>query len=266
MTSPDRFIPRCEQLEDRLVPALTIRQVGTTLRIIGEDNLNDFIQINDAGTGTPGSIVVVANGQFKFSNLPVTRIVVRTGAGNDVVTYQMIRQLAATNFRNIRVDVGDGHDTVTMNLAGTFFSNSGMRIAARMGAGVDTFNLNAPSIIVQRNAVLAVDSFSGGGNDQTNINLVTRVDGAVRIRARGEADHDRFETNGGTAPGSTGFLSVRLDGGQGLDVMTPNLQAGSVFDAVRLHFVADGGGDFDVCTLAQGQGVVPVNCESTPRR
>jgi hypothetical protein len=91
MIPPARYVPRCEQLEDRLVPALTIRQVGTTLRIIGEDNLNDFIQINDAGTGTPGSIVVVANGQFRFSNLPVTRIVVRTGAGNDTVTYQMQR-------------------------------------------------------------------------------------------------------------------------------------------------------------------------------
>jgi hypothetical protein len=178
----------------------------------------------------------------------------------------MQRQLAATNFRNIQVDVGGGHDTVTMNLAGTFFANSGMRIAARMGEGADTFNLNAPSIIVQRNALLIVDSFSGGGNDQTNINLVTRVDGAVFIRARGEADHDRFELNGGTAPSSTGHLRVRADGGQGLDVMTPNLQKGSVFDPVRLDLVADGGSDFDVCTLAQGQGVVAINCESTPQR
>jgi hypothetical protein len=266
MIPPARYVPRCEQLEDRLVPALTIRQVGTTMRIIGDDNLNDFIQISDAGTSTPRSVVVVANGQFRFSNLPVTRIIVRTGAGNDTITYQMQRQLAAGNLRNIQVDVGDGHDTVTMNLAGTFFSGSSMRISARLGSGFDTFNLNAPSFAVQANSVLSVDTFGGGGTDQTNINFVTRVDGAVFIRARGEDDHDRFELNGGTAAGSTGLLSVRVEGGQGLDVVTPNLQEGSVFDPVRLNLIVDGGSDFDVCTLAQGQGVIPINCESTPQR
>lgn len=266
MTPRDRFVPRVEALEDRLVPALTIRQVGGLLRITGEDKLNDFIQINDAGTTAPGSVVVVANAQSYFSTSPITRIVVRTGGGNDTVTYQMVRQLAAGNVRNIRVDTGNGHDTVTMNLAGLFASTSSMRIAAHLGAGADTFNLNAPSIIVQLNAFLSVDSFSGGGNDQTNLNLATRVDGAIFIRLRGEDDHDRFEANGGTAPGSTGFLGVRLDGGEGLDVMAPNLQKGSVFDTVRLNLVADGGPDFDICTLALGQGVQAINCESTPRR
>lgn len=266
MTHPARFIPTLEPLESRLTPALTIRQVGTSLRITGDDRLNDFIQIADTGGSVDRSITVVANGQFRYSSGPITNIRVRTGLGNDVVQYTLQRPLLSGNSRRINIDTGGGQDNVTINLASNLQTNTALSLKVRLGAGYDTFLMNAGAAGVAAGASLLVDVDCGSGNDTSTINYAGRVDGVVRIRNNGGADFDRVEVNGGPGTGSTGFMSVRLFGGQGSDVLTPNVQKTSVFDSVLLDLLADGGPDFDICVLAQGQGFRAINCESTPRR
>src|SRR5262245_7872915 len=139
MTPPARYAPRLEVLEDRLVPALTIREVNGVLRIKGDDHLNDFITIGDTGGSVAGPVTVIANGQFRLSRTPITRIRIDTGGGRDTVQYSLLRNLISGQNRRIDIDTGSDLDTVTINLAAGLQANSSLRLTARLGSGNDQF-------------------------------------------------------------------------------------------------------------------------------
>ena len=72
----NRFAPRLELLDDRIVPSCTIEQTGGTLRIEG-DNHSNTIEIVDNGT----TVTVTCDGETAEEFTDVTEIEVRAATG-----------------------------------------------------------------------------------------------------------------------------------------------------------------------------------------
>lgn len=263
MTAPvhrDRssFIPRVEALEDRCVPAGTIREVGTQIRITGDNN-NNLITIADLGTNSPGNIILTLDGRTHRSRSAVQSIRVQLLGGSDVLTYSLAGTLVTGASRRFTVDMGAGNDNAFLTLSRALAATTSLRFNVRLGDGVDFLQLNSAGANVSAGSELRIDAFGGDGNDRIQLNYSGGVFGTVRFTVHGEGGSDRLEVNATPSQGSTGLFRVNLFGGKFLDELDPMIRRGFPGDTIDIFVLADGGEDVDVCQFPPG--INPVNCE-----
>ena len=179
-----RFVPKVLELEDRAVPAgnLTVTQLGTELRVIGDAEVNTFtlrgigpgvVEISGAGTTING-------GNAKVTASGVSWLRVAGRAGDDTIKTRAL-EIA-------RVDLfGEGGNDVMDLAAGT-----GKVLYALGGSGDD--------VIRPRDlAVGGVNVYGESGNDTLTTQnlsaaslLVTGGAGDDVIRAADTSNGDRF--------------------------------------------------------------------------
>src|SRR5262249_62270266 len=78
--------PEVEALEDRAVPAFVFIS-GTTIRIVGDNDLNDRVQITDNGAGRVRATITNSRGTASDAGGNIRTIIVATLGGRDEVTY-----------------------------------------------------------------------------------------------------------------------------------------------------------------------------------
>ena len=164
-----RFVPRLEALDARALPSVSITEFPDgTLQIVGDDAANSII-ISDAGNNLAGSVTVQADGQWYFSQGPITRISVYGNGGDDTVVYNLSSELSVN--RTVSVDLGAGNDAFTANLdKQTFDPGTDFVIQALGGGGKDALTLNATGVNIGANAHFTVDFEGGHGKDGVTFN------------------------------------------------------------------------------------------------
>ena len=180
----NRFVPRLQAFDDRIVPAVTAEVLeGTSILMISGDIAANTITIQDGGQ--LGGLVVQGDGQtFSFSE-EVHAIIVNTGDDNDTVTYNLTAPLTTT--RSIVVDLGKGNDFFTANLPGqTLQAWANLDISAYGQGGKDTLVLNANNVSTQMGSILNVYFEGGAGKDTIHLNYtpVGEVSGEVFLTKR----------------------------------------------------------------------------------
>ena len=77
----NRFVPKLESLDDRIVPSCTWVENGNVLTITGSQGANDVV-IEDNGT----TLTITCDGEAVDVSDNVTDVVLNLRAGNDTVT------------------------------------------------------------------------------------------------------------------------------------------------------------------------------------
>ncbi len=134
--SPRRnWTTRLEFLERRSVlsanPA-AIDTVGHTLTISGDDSANT-ITISDDGNGDITASETTANGTLSATATGISRILVDTRGGNDVINYTLTGNL--TNAEKLAFDLGKGADQPNLDFSPGISANLGVTVNG--GAGSD---------------------------------------------------------------------------------------------------------------------------------
>ena len=163
----NRFVPRLQAFDDRSMPSVTAVMIPNSgiLTITGDAAANS-ITIQDGGQS--GGVTVVGDGQTYQFNETVRAIVVDTGDGNDVVSYNLLGTLVAS--RNIVLELGKGADTFTANLTGqTLAAGANLDISAYGRAGADTLLLNARGVNTGAGSILNVYFEGGAGKDRITL-------------------------------------------------------------------------------------------------
>lgn len=184
-----RFIPRCEPLGERIVPAVSIGfNQGTGALLLQGNNKNDNFYLNDPGDG---NLRVEATGMGVFFLNNVKSIQILGKGGNDQVFYTLLGKL--TNPISISSDMADGNDKFTIEF-GRHELDAGIAVRISMGANDDKVFLNN---LGQTNAGRGFDfQISGNGNnDQINVGVVGRVFGQVNFNLSGNQDLDKINFN-----------------------------------------------------------------------
>src|SRR5690349_6691530 len=120
MTRPrNHFVPRLEAFDDRSLPSVTaVVPPGSSVLTITGDASANTITIQDSGL--PGGITVVGDGETFVFTETIRGIVVDTGDGNDVVSYNLLGPLSGV--RSLVTELGKGADAFTANLSGQTLS------------------------------------------------------------------------------------------------------------------------------------------------
>jgi hypothetical protein len=205
--SERRFVPQCESLSDRILPAVTFSYNNATgVLVLTGNKKDDNIYINDPGNG---ALRVEASGMGVIFPTGVKSIQVFGKQGKDQVFYTLLGQL--TNPMTITGDMSDGNDKLTIEFGGReMLFNFTVQIS--MGANDDKVFLNN---IGQMAAGHAYNfNISGNGNgDQINANLLGNVLGNASFNLSGNQDLDKinFTANNDIDVRAGGRLSVRTD-------------------------------------------------------
>jgi hypothetical protein len=277
------FRPSLETLEDRCVPACLISENAGILLILGDNNVN-HIDLEDAGGGGAGNVVVACDGQVIKNAGVITGIRVRARGGNDVVTYTQTKSLSSGQSRNVVIDMGTDHDVVTVALNNGLSANSHLNLVVRGGTGQSQINVTGAGVIAG-NAGLTMNLSAGGdanrirGSEAANIasggilginvhaggnlNVLTaaqrgQASGMVNVKARAGGRFDRINALLTPAPGSTGLITARVTGGPGNDAIRFIARKITVFDTVGFDAVLNGGAGLNFCTRTAN--VSAVNC------
>jgi hypothetical protein len=230
-----------ELLSDRVVPSCTMTQVDDLLTIRGDSHAN-VVDIVDDGT----TVTVTCDDGAEETFTGVTDIVVKTGSGDDTLTYTFTGALAADATRSLDVSLGNGHDTFEGTLAdGAADPVTGESVASALGDGAtldvvvrgynghDTLSFDASATDVGTGATLSV--MLGGGNGKDVIDavyggvllgdLVLLVNGANgQDEVSAEATFDALPPD--TTPADTtddvsgGSADIDVLGGNGKDTLT----------------------------------------------
>jgi hypothetical protein len=212
------------------------------LEVSGDATAND-IAIVDSGEA---DVEVLCDGEFeRFGD--VEHIVVKSRAGNDVVTYRLDGDLISG--RVVELVLGKGRDTAHIDMRGdddgshvvaddieiAVIGNRGddtvtvrvgdvvqadVAIAARLGAGADLFEADVAGTL--SDADLAIEASGGGRDDELNVllDLFEDLDGTLRSTVEllldGGAGDDLLTLDGEELPDSV-IVDALLDGGRGDD-------------------------------------------------
>ena len=236
------FVPRLEPLEDRCVPAATVTASADGTLLIHGGPENDRVRIFDNGTANVDNVVVTVNGRMVAPGVAVNHIIVRTGPGNDTVTYNLNGALAAGTARNLFVDLGPGVDTFGARLRGGLLARSSLSMNVS-GSGVDNIGVKATGNFgIATGALLNLDLAGGNaGPDTINANYRGLLLGTIILFAQGGIANDVLSSQITVTPGSSGNVSAQLFGGAGNDTLTLNFQKIDLADRATFGGVIDGG-------------------------
>jgi hypothetical protein len=214
-----RYVPLVESLEERQLLAVNFIVNGTTLFIKGgtTPNLveNERIVINDDGSNNPNNITVSTATAPFHPNVPITSVMLQTGAGNDRITYNLTGDLVGS--RLINASMGRGNDHFNATLRRNLLPNSSLSILARGQKGTD--HLQATLIgSVATKANLQLNFDGGPGQNFLNVlstNFVTVQDGAsvglVMTGAGPSASDQMFIQYAGRLDGTLGLTALGGD-------------------------------------------------------
>jgi hypothetical protein len=153
-----RFQPKLELLDDRIVPSCTWDIAGSVLTITGSND-GDDIAITDDGT----LLSVTCDGEAIGDDLSgVTEVIVRSGNGEDTVSYELTGDLSGERVLDIRM--GNRDDTFTGDVSGNLLDGSSLTIEARGCNGKDSLAFDVAGDVAA-DAALAVDLGGGNGKD-----------------------------------------------------------------------------------------------------
>jgi len=216
-----RFIPRLETLNERALPSVTVTEVGSVLKITGDQRTND-IEIRDTGgSGTDAVTVWVDGVQSDVSiNNPVTKIVVCAGNSADVVAYNLTGSFADGTDRNVVVFLGNQDDTFTADLNGSIGANSDLSLKVYGGNGEDNLSVSGAGTVDSPWSVdghLTVKLFGGNGKDTIDVNYNGLISGTFDLTVWGANGKDFLRGDVTAVDGSTGTLNAKVCGGNGVD-------------------------------------------------
>src|SRR5262245_48637115 len=205
--SERRFVPQCEPLGDRVLPAVSIgfNPANGSLLLQG-NNKNENFYINDPGDG---NLRVEATGLGVIFVNGVKSIQILGKGGNDQVFYTLLGKL--TNPLSIAADMADGSDRFTIEFGGREL-DAGIALGINMGARDDKIFMNN---IGQMDAGhrFSFGLNGNGNNDQINVTVVGKVFGNAEFFLNGNQDIDKsfFTANNDVDVRAGARLVVRAD-------------------------------------------------------
>jgi hypothetical protein len=237
------FVPRVETLEDRRLLAATVTATADGTLTIHGGAENDRVRIFDNGTTSVDNVVVAVNGRMMSPDVTVTRIIVKTGAGNDTVTYNLNGALVTAASRNLFVDLGPGTNTFGARLKGGLLARSSLSMNVKGGSGRSNIGVKATgNVLIGLGAALSLNLTGGSaGPDVMNVNYNGQLLGNIILFAEGGAGNDLLNSQVTVTSGSTGNLSAQLFGELGNDTLTLNARKVNLGDRVTFGGILNGG-------------------------
>src|SRR5262245_19965298 len=137
------FVPRVEGLEEREVPVANFTVSGSTLTISAPTTrigpaLNRIV-IDDTGSAAANNVTAAVNGARFRPNVPINSVIIKGGAGRELVTYNMTGSLVGS--RTVDAGLAGGADSFKMTVRRDFTSGSLMSVNVRGGDDVDVLSL-----------------------------------------------------------------------------------------------------------------------------
>src|SRR5262245_34025793 len=210
----NRFIPRLEVLNERVLPSVTAQVDGGILRIIGDQRANEIV-VNDNGTDGTDAITVTVDGTALDFTLTeaVTKVVVRAGGQQDTVTYNLTGDFATT--RTVDVWLGNQDDTFTGNLGAWAVTADGdLTLLAHGCNGQDVFDVTGTGNV---EGDLTVKLYGGNGKDDVGVDLAGLFTGNIDLFVFGGNGKDVVRGELTAATGSTGTVTAKVCGANGVD-------------------------------------------------
>src|SRR5207248_2660805 len=127
-------------LEERALLAVNFLESAGVLTITGDGGVNN-VTITDNGGTAAGSIkATAADGGGPYSSTgPISRIVIDTGKGKDIVQYNLTGTLRSS--RSLEGTLGDGNDQFTAAIGGDLVGALSLTVDG--GTGRDTITADA---------------------------------------------------------------------------------------------------------------------------
>ena len=216
----NRFAPRLELLDDRIVPSCTIEQTGGILRIEG-DNHSNTIEIVDNGT----TVTVTCDGETAEEFTDVTEIEVRGDNGQDVVSYDLsiaegtVEEPAVAIDRTVDVKLGNGIDTFDGSVTGNLIADSSLDVSVKGCNGKDAISFMVDGDVAEG---VALDVLLKGGNGQDVIlsSYAGMLLGTLTWDVTGGNGKDELTANMTFDANSSGEAEVEVRGCRAPDTMT----------------------------------------------
>ena len=246
-------ILRLRPLDDRIVPSVTVSQVGGVLTVRGDQGANSIV-VSDNGTADPGAVTVTADGQTFTSQDAVTRIRVIGWNGPDSVEYDLTGDL--TTDRKLVVCLGNQDDTFTANLGGNVVAGGNLSLWVYGQNGEDTLTVGGTGGGVAADRRLDVRLLGGNGKDVVDVDLTGLWAGNLNVLLSGGNGTDTVSANLTAADGSTGTVKARVFGGNGVDTVTLLTARATAGDAVSFDAAVCGGNGKDVFQSSDGVRVL----------
>jgi hypothetical protein len=219
-TRHNRFTPRLELLDDRVVPSCTVVQDGGLLRIEG-DNKSNAISIVDDGT----TVTVTCDGGSAKEYTDVTEIEVRGGNGQDVVTYDLTIADPGTGEagtavnRTVDVKLGNGIDSFTGSVDGDLAESSAVDVSVKGCNGKDTLGFDVVGSVAA-DVNLNVNLQGGNGMDVVLSSYAGQLLGILTWDVTGGNGKDELTANMTFDVDSNGTADVEVHGCRAPDTMT----------------------------------------------
>src|SRR5262249_5813827 len=93
--------------------------------------------------------------------------------------------------------------------------------------GDDTFKVNATSVDIASDAALSIGLFGGRGKDSIDVEYKGQVKGKLAVTTLGGPGDDQIGQNLTINAGSTGNVNALVDGGEGTNKLTLNVNDNS---------------------------------------
>ena len=240
---PESFVPGLEPLEDRLLPAVKLIPNAATGRlVIRGGNGDNRIRIIDNGTAGVNNVTVVVNHRTMLPNITVTGIVVREGAGNDTVTYNLNGTLATGTSRTVIADLGPLTSAFAAKLHSGLNTRSNLTLQVNGGIQADNISVSATAGIgIANGATLNMELTGGPGDDTISTNYRGLLVGAINLFEEGSAGNDLLQNQVTLNPGSLGSYSAQVFGGLGDDTVTMHVRKIVATDRASVTATLDGG-------------------------
>lgn len=234
-----RFRPVIENLENRLVPAVTVQQLdldgdgaADDIRIVGDDQ-NNVIRISDNGAN--GILLSIdANGDGDFTDAGELNAVSRAFQGKS---------------GKFDIQLGGGDDKVEYTVTGAFDASK-RALLVKLGKGSDEFTFDAEGRVTDNGSVIRLDVSGGQGDDGIQSDFGAIEDSSLSLRNSGGAGDDEIvlKVNDNIDFGAT--VDAAFDLGDGENVLAIALEGVGFSDVATATIDIVGGDD------AQGQDTV----------
>ena len=220
-----RFLPSCEPLEARNLPALSIVNTGSMLVIKG-DGEADQVAITDDGYGHV-SVYAGEGGELLGEYSGITKIRVRLRGGDDELAYRrqivffpMVHPSPKPQPLLIRADLGAGNDQASFDFR-EGLSNSRVTLVVHGRSGDDAMHLQVGDM---HRGKLTMGALMGIGNDSFAAALTGdwTHKSKVALAVIGMAGDDYLRVDANASLGSRASLGVSLFGDDGTDAVLMN--------------------------------------------